>query len=397
MRDKTVLILGCFPRISVPIAQCLKNHGFDVYVGDIGSNPRNLYSNYIDGLFKFSSPERSGDCFLSEIVRFIDEFQVDFVVPVSDGELSALAKYEDQLRSRAVLLLPEARKVRAVLDKAETLRLAKNLSIPAPETFYVSGEDDLDVVCENASFPVVVKPSDRSVATPLRARHAKNEADLRAILLPHIGSKIMWLVQEYLPGQGVGVEVLFWNGEARVIFQHRRLKELPVTGGVAVRCISEKPDQKMVAYALSLLSEIGWEGLAMVEFRQDPVTGRVGLMEINGRCWGSISLPIKCGIEFPYYAVILASGEEIEFPERYPLGQKMRWLSGDLERSLQLLAQVRHGEATLGCFFRDASISFSDFFGDTKDALWSWRDPCPAMEDLRFFLRGLIRRVVKKF
>ena len=41
----------------------------------------------------------------------------------------------------------------------------------------------------------------------------------------------------------------------------------------------------------------------MVEFKQDPASGQLALMEINGRPWGSLQLPIYCGIDYPRHLV----------------------------------------------------------------------------------------------
>ena len=38
----------------------------------------------------------------------------------------------------------------------------------------------------------------------------------------------------------------------------------------------------------------------MVEFRVDSATGEVVLMEVNGRFWGSLPLPVHAGVNFPY-------------------------------------------------------------------------------------------------
>jgi protein-tyrosine-phosphatase len=42
-----------------------------------------------------------------------------------------------------------------------------------------------------------------------------------------------------------------------------------------------------------------WTGPAMFEFKADPATGRMALMEINGRLWGSLALSVAAGVDFP--------------------------------------------------------------------------------------------------
>ena len=49
----------------------------------------------------------------------------------------------------------------------------------------------------------------------------------------------------------------------------------------------------------ALVSQVGLEGICMVEFKTAVPEGPPVLMEINARPWGSISLPITCGIDYP--------------------------------------------------------------------------------------------------
>jgi hypothetical protein len=47
---------------------------------------------------------------------------------------------------------------------------------------------------------------------------------------------------------------------------------------------------------------MGFEGIAMVEYKR-AADGRLILMEINGRPWGSIGLPFASGIDYPRYLI----------------------------------------------------------------------------------------------
>ena len=73
--------------------------------------------------------------------------------------------------------------------------------------------------------------------------------------------------------------------------------------------ISEETDPVLAEASYKLLRALEWEGVAMVEFRRNPVDGKAALMEINGRYWGTTSLPLQAGVEFPVYEWRLAHGE----------------------------------------------------------------------------------------
>ena len=88
------------------------------------------------------------------------------------------------------------------------------------------------------------------------------------------------------------------NGHPRARFAHRRIHEVPHTGGVSsFRESVRLPD--IEAHALSVLRRIGWNGVAMLEYRRDARTGDFRLLELNARFWGSLHLALAAGVDFP--------------------------------------------------------------------------------------------------
>jgi predicted ATP-grasp superfamily ATP-dependent carboligase len=61
-------------------------------------------------------------------------------------------------------------------------------------------------------------------------------------------------------------------------------------------------DAEMVSLSGRLIAQIGFEGIAMVEYKKT-TDDRMILMEISGRPWGSIGLPVACGIDYPRYLI----------------------------------------------------------------------------------------------
>lgn len=106
------------------------------------------------------------------------------------------------------------------------------------------------------------------------------------------------VVQGYVEGVGVGAFFLYWNGQFRARFMHRRLHEMPHTGG-ASSFRESWWHETVLADAESKLKRIGWNGVAMVEYRWDSKTDKFYLMEMNLRFWGSIHLALYSGVDFP--------------------------------------------------------------------------------------------------
>jgi len=57
---------------------------------------------------------------------------------------------------------------------------------------------------------------------------------------------------------------------------------------------------ELESISLKFLRSIGFEGIAEVEFMQDPRDGKFKLLEINPRIWGWHTLAIRSGADLPY-------------------------------------------------------------------------------------------------
>ena len=197
------------------------------------------------------------------------------------------------------------------------------------------------------------------------------------------------LVQEYWAGVGLGIEMLVHRGECIAVFQHRRLKEAPSTGGVAVMAISETPDPALAEAALLLLRTLEWEGVAMVEFRVDRSRGTTVLMEVNGRYWGSVSLPILAGVDFPFYHWQLAHGEKPNVLPQYSVGLRWRWMPGYLDRLHGVIAGRESRIGPAPSRMSEILQIATDLTPTIREALWSWRDPLPFFAEVAKSVRQL--------
>lgn len=106
------------------------------------------------------------------------------------------------------------------------------------------------------------------------------------------------LIQGYVPGVGVGAFLLRWKGRVLGRFMHRRIHEVPHTGGTSSYRGAWWNDA-IFADAVSRAEAMRWEGVAMFEYRWDPRSGAFHLLELNGRFWGSLHLALFAGVDFP--------------------------------------------------------------------------------------------------
>ena len=73
------------------------------------------------------------------------------------------------------------------------------------------------------------------------------------------------ILQEYFTGAGVGIELIARHGEIFYAFQHRRLHEVPLSGGGSSLRKSQAVSPALLDASSKLISALQWKGVAMVE------------------------------------------------------------------------------------------------------------------------------------
>jgi len=395
--NRPVLILGAAPRVSVPIARALSQHGIPADVASFQPEEASLSSRAVQQFHRL--PARSSDPagFAQALLRLVQERQFDTIMAAGDPPLAALADLFYELQPLLSVGCPPPLCVRRVLDKSLTLETAQQCGIPIPFTCTVASAEELDAIAPKLRFPLIAKPMKKGAAG-FRIVHFHNLQKLSAAISANAWGPV--LLQEYCPGVGVGVEILIHKGKCLAKFQHRRLKEAPVAGGIAVLAISEAPDPELLRQSMSLLRALEWEGVAMVEYRFDPESGNAVLMEVNGRFWGSLSFPIAAGINFPYYYWQVLHGQRPEVPDHYPVGMRWRWTPGYFDRMQSILFSSEGRVGPTPSLARESVRAIADFFLLPKEAVWSWRDPLPFVTEswrgVKSFAANLFKSSLRK-
>ena len=317
------------------------------------------------------------------------------VLPMTELAIGSL--FAAQSETRLDLIAPTRDDYEAAIDKHGLVERSHDIGIDVPASTLVERMGDLESLPSQFEFPVVAKPrrsrllyEGRWHAPPVRIlRDASAFREAAASWLPAHGDT---LIQEFVPGRGEGLFAICDRGQVWARFAHQRLREKPPLGGVSVlrESIAVPPDVAQAGERL--LASLGFSGIAMVEFRRSP-DGRLVLMEINPRPWGSIQLAIDSGIDFPRLMLEEHRGRDVDAP--VPLarvGVRTRWLLGDLDhwltcaRSRSLRQEL---DTSLGRIGLDFLRSFVD--GSRLEVL-KFRDFAPFRRELGQWIMHLLRR-----
>jgi predicted ATP-grasp superfamily ATP-dependent carboligase len=334
---RTVLVTDAEQRAALAVVRSLGRAGYRVLVGSSERAPLAGASRHAAGSVLLPDPCNRPDEYAAAAARAAHDAGADTLLPVSEASLLNVLPARDVSAfglNELCIPYPPYETFSRLADKLEVVTLATRLGVAVPEQRVISSAGDIPAV--EFPFPVVVKPS-RSVSVgPGRRKRfgvafATDQIALERLLQDIGPDAYPVLLQRKIDGPGCGIFLLLWDGEVRAQFAHRRLLEKPATGGVSVYSESVIADPLLVEHSLALLGAVGWQGLAMVEFKLDRASDTPYLMEINGRFWGSLQLAIDAGVDFPSLLLKVASGSYTETP-RYKVGARLRWWWGEVDR-----------------------------------------------------------------
>jgi predicted ATP-grasp superfamily ATP-dependent carboligase len=335
-----VLVLDGNQNQAVACVRSLAAKGHKVLVGNTSGWSKAGWSRSCAGTFVYPSP-RDGNRMIASLAELARREPGTLVLPMSDATTLMISANRDVLfQAGAKLVMPAHDDVVHAADKSYTTKLAQSLGVATPHSIVISTTVEARSQAALLPYPVVLKPrsseeqegsgASQSTGRPLYARNAGefhrayDELSKRATAV---------LVQEFIPGGGTGYFALMRNGELRLEFAHRRIRDVHPTGsGSAVRS-SIKPDPKLRDASLAILKALNWHGVAMVEFRQRP-DGEFVFLEVNGRFWNSLPLACYAGADFPTALADIAEHGDCEALGEYKVGVRCRWLSGDFRHLL---------------------------------------------------------------
>lgn len=329
-----ILVLDAAQRSALAVTRSLgKLNNVVVVTSDSTPYALAAASQYSHEYLRSPSSTNEPQVYLDWLKKICAERRFSLVIPVTEVT-SQLVLMHAELLPQLRLPFASYETVMSIADKYRLLEQAKASGVPVPAFTLVKNTSDLNR--HTLTYPCVIKPCLSKIFTPqgwiaTSVKLLHSEADLNTALASETYlAHSPFMVQAFIPGTGAGVFCLYNKGKAVTFFAHRRLREKPPQGGVSVLSESVAVDPTLKHYAQQLLDHVHWHGVAMVEFRVTP-EGTPYLMEVNTRFWGSLQLAIDSGVDFPALLVQLELGMTPTEPTNYRVGQRLRWLLGDLD------------------------------------------------------------------
>ncbi len=307
--------------------------------------------------------------------------------PTRDETVAAFARYRSLLTEFFRVPTPDWNTTQWVWDKRNTYRLADELGIPTPPTWYVTDIADLERI--DADPPFVVKPAIKEhffYSTKVKAWRANSRAELR-VLFERAAALVgpgEVMIQGLIPGDGrqqFAYCAFFKEGRTVGSMVVRRTRQHPLEFGRASTFVETIDLPQLEVLSESFLRAINYYGLVELEYKLDSRDGDYKLLDVNGRTWGYHTLGLGAGVDFPYMLFADQVGEFVESCRGRPGVSWLRLIT-DLPTGI---LEILGGRQSWRSYLRS-------LMGFHVESVFSREDPLPGLAELALLPYLSVRR-----
>ena len=331
------------------------------------------FSNTCDKFVKYTDTEQ-----LLEILqtREIDK-KTALLIPTNDSLVGFLSNNYEKLNRKYYLSIAPKKITEIAFNKRNTYQTATEANIPIPKTYYPDSIEDIEQLCREIEFPVILKPAEmydfyqtsgKKVFLCNSPEKLTENYNTAIKIIP----KNQVIVQELLTG---GAKHLYSfasyskNGKPIGSFVANRIRQKPMDFGVATTFARTVVNNRIEDLAKAFLKTINFTGLSEVEFMYDDKIKDYKLIEINPRTWKWHSMANIVGINLIEMLLNDIQGAPIE-PKHNKI-ENLGWIE-QLTDCYVMLSEVLKGKMKIKEYFKTLKIQ-------KEYAAFNWKDPLPAI------------------
>ena len=361
-------------------ARSLRSAGWTVGLGSPRGKGFASRSRAVSRSHVVPSPEIDLDGFVAGLNGAVAEGGYQVILPSGDIEMLALSQERDRIN--AIVPYGHHEGVVRALDKLDSTEAAEKVGLRVPWTratnheglSEITPERELIVKARRHTFLDRGSGTEFKVATICRG---PQDVAARAALIASEGGE--GVVQESLSGTLAALS-LVCDRRSRVVARMYQVAHAtwPEPVGGMARGVTAPIDEDLAGRAEALLQELGWFGLAQIQFILTP-DGEHHFIDLNGRLYGSLALATGSGVNLPaMWAEMAVADGTLPLVDALP-GVRYQWFEADLKRAM--LSGVKA--------FLPQLVGAVAYARGATHSVWSIRDPLPAV----FYTGKLTRRL----
>jgi hypothetical protein len=217
----------------------------------------------------------------------------DVVIPLCEPIMELLWDLNPPLE--APIYPPMTEQLRSILrDRRRFYQRATAMGIPVPPWMPIAKPSDLEEAARRFGYPLVLRGTRGLAGSQVRVVRFAQEAPAALDQL-NKESPGQPFAQAFIRGPRHLVGGFFSRGETIRVFAQETIDQYPAVTGPSIR-VRACADTTLIGSARALIADLGWSGMACVEFIRDE-SGRFVLMEMNPRPWAALEVAERRGAD----------------------------------------------------------------------------------------------------
>lgn len=317
---KKVLIIGASV-LQLPAIKKAKEMGF--YVGVIDYNPKAIGIPYADEFFEVSTIDIEG------VAKTAKAFAPDGIMTLAtDMPMRSIAA------AAKVCGLPGITMDTAIksTDKGSMIKAFEAAGVEHPWYYIISDPTQAGRALERIAYPCITKPTDNSGSRGVMLVHNEEELKKAVAYSSENGRSGGVIVEEYMVGPEVSVEVMVLEGQPYVL----QITDKLTTGAPHFVEMGHSQPSRLAAEDLQKISDLACRAVKSVGINCGPAHVEIMLTKegpkmvelgarMGGDCITTHLVPLSTGIDMVKATIQIACGEAPDIAPKYHKGSAIRY------------------------------------------------------------------------
>lgn len=317
---KKLLIIGA-SILQLPAITQAKELGY--FVGVVDYNPSAIGIPFADQFFCVSTIDIEG------VAKAAEEFRPDGIMTLAtDMPMRSIAVACERLGLPGISYETAIKST----DKGEMIKAFEANGVEHPWYFILSAPGDLQNVIEQITFPCISKPTDNSGSRGVVLVHDENELKAALAYSAENGRSGSVIVEEYLQGKEVSVEIIVLDGIAHILNVTDKITtgvpHFVEMGHTQPSRIGERDLEEIRDLACRAVKAVGIEnGPAHVEIMLTPNGPKMIELgaRMGGDCITTHLIPLSTGIDMIEATIRIACGEKPDIERKFNKASAIRY------------------------------------------------------------------------
>ncbi len=318
---KRLLIIGA-SILQLPAIRKAKEMGLYVAVADY--NPKAIGVSEADEYFNVSTIDEEG------VYRAAKEFGADGIMTLAtDMPMRSLAYATTQLGIPGISYNTAVK----ATDKGEMIQAFEAAAVAHPWYFIVPDLAALEEIADRVSYPCISKPTDNSGSRGVMLINTPEELRESVAYSSSQGRQGGVIIEEYMRGHEVSVEVIVLEGEPHIL----QITDKLTTGAPHFVEMGHSQPTGLAPGEAEAIRKLAAEAVLSVGIQNGPAHVEIMLTEqgpkmvelgarMGGDCITTHLVPLSTGIDMVKATIQIALGEKPDLVPKFAKGSAIRFL-----------------------------------------------------------------------